>query len=90
MIFCTTSCYNNNKSWHLEATREPYPGHQLGQGHRLRGDRHRQSHPQLQPGEEVAGAGAGVAAHQDVPLQEDHRGQHAGPRQPPQTRGGCQ
>ena len=38
----------------------------------------------------MAGAGAGVAAHQDVPLQADHRGQHAGPRQPPPTRGGCQ
>ena len=29
------------------ATREPDPGHQLGQGHRLRGDRHRQPHPEL-------------------------------------------
>ena len=54
----------------IPATREPDAGHQLGQGDRVRGDRYRQSHAQLQPGQEVAGPGPGVAAHQDVPLQE--------------------
>ena len=68
------------------ATREPDPGHQLCQGYRLCCHRHRQSHSQLRPGQEVAGTGPGLAAHQDVPLQEHlHQpGTRAG--QPPQGR----
>ena len=70
----------------ITATREPDSGYQLRQGHRLCGDRDRQPHPQLWPGEEVAGTGAGLAAHQDVPLQEYIRQPGARPDQPPQRR----
>ena len=68
------------------ATRELDPRHQLRKGHRMCRHRDRQSHLELQPGEEVAGAGAGVAADQALSVQEYFHQSGARAGQSPQGR----